>query len=109
MTLDDLARKVTEGIKRKQIVVGKERFENMARRKEIGLVWFTCDLSKSAFHNMWKTCKKRDIKVIYAGYSDEVGEITGLENCKVYVFKKSFSGLKEFISDIPEEFIAWED
>ena len=109
MTLEDIARRTKTGIKRKQVVVGKERFEHLARRREAGLVWFTTDLSKKVFHNYWKVCNKHSIPTIYAGDSEDIGEITGIPNCKVYVFKRSFSGLNEFINQIPEEFVAWEE
>ena len=109
MTVEDIARRAKTGIKRKQVVLGKERFEQLARRKEIGMVWFTEDLSKKVFHNYWKICAKNSIPTIYTGNSEEVAEITGLGNCKVFVFKKSFSGLSEFINQIPEDFMVWEE
>jgi ribosomal protein L7Ae-like RNA K-turn-binding protein len=109
MTLEDIARRTKTGIKRKQVVLGRVRFEKFVRRKEIGLVWFTKDLSRNVFYNYWKICNKHSIPTIYAGESEIISEITGVRNCKAYVFKKSFSGLSEFILQIPDEYLAWED
>ena len=69
----------------------------------------TEDLSKKVFHNYWKICSKNSIPTIYTGNSDEIAEITGLGSCKVFVFKKSFSGLSEFINQIPQDLMAWEE
>ena len=98
-----LAQFVGRALKRKQAVIGQDRFINLARRKQIGFLWLTEDISKSSFKRIVMDCEKFDIPCIIRGKSDDIALFTRYESTKVYIVKKSMSGLKQFVSELPED------
>ena len=48
MDLHDLAKRVQLGIRRKQVVLGRDKLFNLGKRELVGLVWATEELSRRA-------------------------------------------------------------
>lgn len=97
-TLETLTQRAKDGLNRKQVVAGKDRLLSLSRRKNVGLVWATTDLSRNSLGKLKVHCRKFEIPLLVAGESEDLGEVTGLVNTKVYLFKKSFSGLRHLLN-----------
>jgi len=93
MTSHELAERVQVGLRRKQVVLGKERMISLAKRGGVGMVWATEDLSRHSRDKVRRVCEKHGIPLHCKGESAVIGAVTGEPNAKVYILKKSFSGL----------------
>ena len=102
MDLNDLAKRVQLGIRRKQVVLGRDKLFNLGKRGLVGLVWATEDLSRHAAGKLAIDCDKFDVPLLHVGKMAEIGEITGAPRTKVYVIKKSFSGLNAVLRELPD-------
>lgn len=96
----DYADRLAQGIRRRQVAFGHDNVTTMCKRGQAGLVWATDDLSKHAFGKLAIECAKRDMPLIRAGTSEELGEITGHPGVKVYILRKSFPGIRAILRDL---------
>jgi ribosomal protein L7Ae-like RNA K-turn-binding protein len=98
----DLATRVRLGVRRKQVALGQARVFGLAKRGNVGLVWATEDLSRRAFGKLDIQCRDLGVPLVRGGSMDEVGMVTGQPTTKVYVLKKSFSGLPQVMRLVEE-------
>jgi hypothetical protein len=98
--VEALARRIILGLQRNQVVIGKDKLRSMARRKQVGLVWATTDLSRRALGKLQVECEAFDLPLLLAGDSEEVAVITGRSGTKVYLVKRSCSGLRQLLKDL---------
>jgi ribosomal protein L7Ae-like RNA K-turn-binding protein len=91
--IQDLAGRVKLGIRRKQVVLGRDKLFNLGKRGQVGMVWAMKDLSRRARGKLQLECTEFEIPLLHEGEMAEIGELTGASNTKVYVIKKGFSGL----------------
>ncbi len=103
MDFNELAERTRQGLGRNQVVIGKDLFTRYARSNRLGMVWVTEDLAPHAIAKMREACAKMDIHLIIGGDSAEMGAITGRETTKVYLFKKSFSGLSHILTQFEDQ------
>jgi ribosomal protein L7Ae-like RNA K-turn-binding protein len=103
MTTHDLAHRIKVGMGRKQVAIGKDTFKSLASRDDIGLVLATNDLSRNAFTKMRLQCERHNIPLLRTASAEEIGEITGYSNTRIYLLRRSFAGLRQMITDLSEE------
>ena len=99
---DNFMERVKIGVKRKQVVLGKERLFKLAKAKQISLVWATEDLSKNSFGKLRIACQDYDIPILHWGHSEDVGSVTGHTETKVYIFRKSFAGIRQVLRELDD-------
>ena len=109
MDTDKLLKRILPYIRGKQVILGKDRTEDLVRRHEAGLVWLTEDLAKNAAKKAITKCLETDIPCIWTGDSNDILEATGLENIKVITLRKSFSGIKHIIDELKEADLVYEE
>ena len=106
--LDDrfktLAVRVRLGIKRKQAVIGKHRLLPLCKRENVSLVWASDSLSNHALGKLKLECQKYNIPLLLFGSPEHIGEATGEPSAKVYILKKSFSGIGQILAEFCEFF-----
>ncbi|MDP7399096.1 MAG: hypothetical protein QF541_19665, partial [Lentisphaeria bacterium] len=84
MDLHDLAKRVQLGIRRKQVVLGRDKLFNLGKRGLVGLVWATEDLSRRAAGKLVIDCGNFGVPLLHLGRMADIGEITGAPRTKVY-------------------------
>ena len=67
-----------------------------------GLWGATEERSRRAAGKLAIDCAKFDVPLLHMGKMAEIGEITGAPRTKVYVIKKSFSGLNTVLRELPD-------
>ena len=99
------ATRVRLGIKRKQVVLGKQRLFLLCKRENVSLVWASDRLSNHALGKLKLECEKYKIPLLLFGSPEHIGETTGESSVKVYILKKSFSGISQILKEFREFFI----
>ena len=102
MTLDEFPGRVRFGLTRKQVALGTDEVEKLARRKVAAMVWATEDLAKHPLGKLRIVCRDYQLPLLVYGDSAGVGAETGYPGAKVYILKKNFSGLRQIITDLQE-------
>src|SRR5210317_1515033 len=102
MDADELLKRALPYIRSKQVILGKDRMDDLIRRHEAGLVWLTEDLAKNTAKKAIVKCLNAGVPCIWTGSSAAVMEATGFENIKVITLRKSFSGIKHIISELED-------
>lgn len=97
------AARIKLGIRRKQVTLGRERLVSLAKRESVAVVWATTDLSRHAKGKLELVCRKYDIPLVLKGSAGDIGLLTGQPSVKVYVVKRSFSGINQILRDIEDE------
>ena len=98
----EVAERIQLGIDRKQVVLGQHKLLGLLRRKLVGFVWATEDLSKRSMGKLKIECERFEIPLFVYGQSSKIGEATGEPSTKVYLVKKSFSGFSNLRSKFVE-------
>jgi ribosomal protein L7Ae-like RNA K-turn-binding protein len=101
--LREIARQVSQGIKRRQVILGGEHLAIQIRRQQIGMVWATVDLSRHTLMKIKILCLDNQIPILIAGSSEQVAEQTANPRVKIYLLKKSFSGIQRIIRIISRD------
>ena len=101
---DSLASRVRLGIKRKQVALGRERLRSLCTRNNAALVWASDTLSRRAFGKLTLECNKYDVPLLLFHSPEHIGKVTGEPFVKVYVLKKSFSGISQVLREFREFF-----
>ena len=97
-----LMKRIIPYVRGKQVVLGKERMEQLVRQHEAGLVWLMSDLAKNTAKKAIVKCLERDVPCIWTGNSVELEEAIGRPNVKVVTLRKSFSGIKHIVEQLEE-------
>jgi ribosomal protein L7Ae-like RNA K-turn-binding protein len=103
MTTHDLAHRIKVGLGRKQVGIGKDRMTSLLARNDIGLVLATSDLSRNAYTKLRLKCDRADVPLLRTGSCEEIGEITGYTNTKLYLLRRNFAGLTQLVADLSAE------
>lgn len=103
MDAKQLAERVRLGLRRSQVQVGAERLDHAARCGAVSLVWVTEELGRHTLRKVERTCAKYDIPLLRLGDTDEIGVITGMPSVRVYLLKRSFSGLRTVLRELRED------
>ncbi len=103
LSFEKFAERIRLGISRRQVVFGGDKLLRLAKRRDIGLVWATSDLSKHALGKLKLTCRKFDVPLLISGTSTANGEFTGEPTVKIYIIKKSFSGISQVMREVQAE------
>ena len=88
------------GLRRKQVVLGQDKLMMLAKGDALALVWVTEDLSKQTFGKLRIVCDTYAIPILRRGTSAVVGETTGYPTAKVYLLRKSFSGIRHLLQTL---------
>lgn len=108
MTPEELLARVLPYLRGKQVILGKDRMEDLIRRHEAGLVWLTEDLARNTAKKAITKCVDSGIPCIWTGNSDMLFQATGFENVKVITLRKSFSGIKHIIDELKAADLIYE-
>ena len=101
---DALAQKVRLGIKRKQVALGRQRLLPLCKSNNVAFVWASNGLSHHALGKLKVQCKKFKVPLLLFSSSEYIGQTTGEPSTKVYIIKKSFSGIKQIQAEFRENF-----
>lgn len=97
-----LALRVQLGIKRKQVALGRERLLPLCRRNGVALVWASEKLSNHALGKLKLECRKYKVPILLFCSPEYIGQTTGEPSVKVYVIKRSFSGINQVLREYRE-------
>jgi ribosomal protein L7Ae-like RNA K-turn-binding protein len=103
VTIHDLAHRIKVGLGRKQVGIGKDRMVSLLARNDVGLVLATSDLSRNAYTKLRLKCERAEVPLMRTGSSEEIGEITGYTNTRLYLLRRNFAGLKQLVADLSEQ------
>ncbi len=105
METSQLAQRVRVGLGRRQAVCGKDRLYSLAKRGQIGLVWATEGLSKRAWGKLVIECRRLGVPLYRAGDAESIGAVTRIPSAKVYLLKRSFSGLRQILRELEGDLV----
>lgn len=103
ITEQELAEKVRLGLVRRQVLASTGRLEQAIRKGQVGLVWITEDLSRSAAYKVRTLCRKGGVPVLCWGRTQTTETITGITGGKVYILLNNFPALKRMLQDLAEK------
>lgn len=102
MEITAFAARVAQLYQRKQVIIGDAPVSNLVRNGNAGLVWLTVDLNGTKSRRLQRLCEKYGVPCVVAGDSGELSELSGFENTRVCALRRSCSGLRAILLDLPE-------
>jgi ribosomal protein L7Ae-like RNA K-turn-binding protein len=100
MTEDDLYGRLSHGVQRKEVVVGGDKLFRLAKQKKVGVVVSTSSLSRHAARKLKIECATFGIPYYCIAEQEKLGERSGVGSAKVYILKKSMSGLAFILREL---------
>ena len=84
--------------------MGRHNLLPLCKRNNVALVWASETLSHHALGKLRIDCKTYGIPLLLFSSEEHVGRTTGEPSVKVYIIKKSFSGINQVLKEFQEDY-----